>query len=88
MPIDPDKLRGGNQINVRVSDDAQEVIDYLKFVDRHDSRGAWLLYWVGAVIETEAPHIRKELEKPEAAQHHERINKALEALDRLSPPEE
>jgi hypothetical protein len=92
MPIDPEKLRGGadgTQINVRVSDDVATIIDYLRFVDGQQSNGAWLLHWVGAVIETEAPHIRKSLEKPEITENGpSRLTETLEALDRLCPTEE
>jgi hypothetical protein len=92
MSIDPEKMKGGasdQQVNTRVSDDAREVIDYLQFVDGYPSRGAWVLSCIARVIEAEAPGIRKELEKPEIAEHGpSRLTETLEALDRLCPPEE
>jgi hypothetical protein len=89
MPIDPDKIRAGKdgtQINVRVSPETKEVIDYLVFVDQYSSQGQLLLNLVGQAIEYAAPSIREALDKP-ANREIDWPQQVLGALDEVCPPE-
>jgi len=90
MPIDPEKIRGGReglQINVRVSPDAKNVLDYLAFVHHYSSPGQLLLGVVGQLLEGEEPVIRQVLDKPDSLEV-DWLAQVLHSLDELSISED